>query len=206
LRLLLHYAGDIHQPLHATSRVNHEYPQGDRGGNSVALPSVSGAKNLHSVWDSLIYSQAGDLDLPFADKDWESISTVAKDLMAKHPIDADVAQNLDVNQWAKDSYEISASFVYEGVTPGEALSDDYIKKGQELAEKQVVIGGNRLASLLKTLDLAQWKGEIEAKKASQESYVSQAVTYLTSLFRVKKFKFKYDKDQTVFELTTPSKK
>ena len=34
--------------------------------------------------------------------------------MAKHPIDTDVAQNLDVNQWAKDSYEISASFVYEG--------------------------------------------------------------------------------------------
>lgn len=56
MRLLLHYVGDIHQPLHATSRVNHEYTQGDRGGNSVVLPSVKGAKNLHSVWDSLAYS------------------------------------------------------------------------------------------------------------------------------------------------------
>jgi hypothetical protein len=63
MRLLLHYAGDIHQPLHATSRVNHEYTQGDRGGNSVALPSVSGAKNLHSVWDSVVYSKANDFDL-----------------------------------------------------------------------------------------------------------------------------------------------
>jgi len=26
LRLLLHYAGDIHQPLHATSRVDNTYP------------------------------------------------------------------------------------------------------------------------------------------------------------------------------------
>ena len=25
MRLLLHYVGDIHQPLHATSRVNHDY-------------------------------------------------------------------------------------------------------------------------------------------------------------------------------------
>ena len=63
LRFLLHYAGDIHQPLHATSRVNNDYPEGDRGGNSVPLPSVQGAKNLHSVWDSVLYSQAGDFDL-----------------------------------------------------------------------------------------------------------------------------------------------
>ena len=63
MRLILHYVGDIHQPLHATSRVNHEYPQGDRGGNSVPLPSVDGAKNLHSVWDSVVYSQTSDYNL-----------------------------------------------------------------------------------------------------------------------------------------------
>ena len=63
MRLILHYVGDIHQPLHATSRVNHEFPQGDRGGNSVPLPSVDGAKNLHSVWDSVVYSQTSDYNL-----------------------------------------------------------------------------------------------------------------------------------------------
>jgi len=100
MRLLLHYAGDIHQPLHATSRVNHDYEEGDRGGNSVALPSVSGAKNLHSVWDSVVYSQTTDYDLPFSDDKWEEISDVAKDLMKKHPIDADQASNINVTQWA----------------------------------------------------------------------------------------------------------
>jgi hypothetical protein len=34
--------------------------------------------------------------------------------MDKHPIDADVASNIDVKQWAMDSYNISASFLYEG--------------------------------------------------------------------------------------------
>merc|ERR1711998_479301 len=60
VRLLIHYSGDIHQPLHATSRVDHEFPKGDRGGNSVALPSHDGAKNLHSVWDSVVYAQTDD--------------------------------------------------------------------------------------------------------------------------------------------------
>jgi hypothetical protein len=63
LRLLMHYTGDIHQPLHATSRVDSNYPAGDRGGNSFKLPSIDGAKNLHSVWDSVVYSEANDYKL-----------------------------------------------------------------------------------------------------------------------------------------------
>jgi hypothetical protein len=59
LRLLIHYVGDIHQPLHATSRVDHKYPKGDAGGNFFHLPTKNQAKNLHSVWDSVIY-QYGD--------------------------------------------------------------------------------------------------------------------------------------------------
>jgi hypothetical protein len=63
MRLLMHYTGDIHQPLHATSRVDKEYPAGDRGGNSFHLPPIDGAKNLHAVWDSVVYSEADDMDL-----------------------------------------------------------------------------------------------------------------------------------------------
>jgi hypothetical protein len=55
LRLLIHYVGDIHQPLHATARVDPKYPKGDGGGNFVGIPSIDGAKNLHSVWDSMVY-------------------------------------------------------------------------------------------------------------------------------------------------------
>ena len=55
LRLLIHYVGDIHQPLHASARVNKQYPKGDAGGNFVTIPAKDGAKNLHSVWDSVNY-------------------------------------------------------------------------------------------------------------------------------------------------------
>jgi len=55
LRLLIHYMGDIHQPMHALSRVNKEFPAGDRGGNSFPLKTHYSAKELHAVWDSVIY-------------------------------------------------------------------------------------------------------------------------------------------------------
>ena len=55
LRLLIHYVGDIHQPLHATSRVDSKYPKGDAGGNFFHVPQKGDVKNLHSVWDSVVY-------------------------------------------------------------------------------------------------------------------------------------------------------
>lgn len=55
LRLLIHYLGDIHQPLHALSRVDDAFPVGDRGGNDFPLPTHYSAKELHAVWDAVIY-------------------------------------------------------------------------------------------------------------------------------------------------------
>ena len=37
LRLLIHYIGDIHQPLHAASRYTTVYPKGDEGGNDMRI-------------------------------------------------------------------------------------------------------------------------------------------------------------------------
>ena len=64
------------------------------------------------------------------------------------------------------------------------LNDDYINMNQMIAERQVVLGGNRLANMLKTLNLEQWKPEIEAQKAQQETYWSVATNYLISAFRI----------------------
>lgn len=55
LRLLIHYLGDVHQPLHCMDRVNDEYPEGDRGGNEVPIPYHYRADNLHALWDAVIY-------------------------------------------------------------------------------------------------------------------------------------------------------
>ena len=61
LRLVIHYIGDIHQPLHAVALVDHDYPKGDAGGNFEKVPDThhDGVDNLHAIWDSVIYEFPG---------------------------------------------------------------------------------------------------------------------------------------------------
>lgn len=87
LRLVIHYVGDVHQPLHAVSKVDDEYPKGDRGGNSEWIdPNVSGVGNLHSVWDSVIYEYPGYPDLPLSSSDWDFYTTTASSLASSYPV------------------------------------------------------------------------------------------------------------------------
>lgn len=116
MRFLIHYTGDVHQPLHATARVDQNYRRGDFGGNAVALPSKSGAKNLHSVWDSVIYEFTGHTTLPFTDDAWKTITDQANDLMKEFPIEDKDAMILDSREWAHESFLISQNVVYPGVT------------------------------------------------------------------------------------------
>lgn len=57
--MIIHYVGDLHQPLHAVAEVDSKYPSGDQGGNAESLPSICGAGNLHAVWDSVAYNYCG---------------------------------------------------------------------------------------------------------------------------------------------------
>ena len=61
LRLVIHYTGDVHQPLHGTSVVDKNYPKGDRGGNDEHMPDPNntGVNELHALWDSVIYAFPG---------------------------------------------------------------------------------------------------------------------------------------------------
>jgi len=45
LRFVIHFVGDVHQPLHVGRRA-------DRGGNDVEVTLFGDKTNLHSVWDS----------------------------------------------------------------------------------------------------------------------------------------------------------
>jgi hypothetical protein len=85
LRLVIHYVGDIHQPLHAEALVNSTYPSGDAGGNSEKVPSVNGVSNLHGVWDSVIYLYPGYPVMPLSTTDWDWYTTTAAGLYSQYP-------------------------------------------------------------------------------------------------------------------------
>src|SRR5437870_9465923 len=56
LRFVIHFVGDIHQPLHCSTRVTKKLQEGDRGGNDFKISErdSEGQKRmvkLHSFWD-----------------------------------------------------------------------------------------------------------------------------------------------------------
>ena len=65
LKWIVHFVGDIHQPLHCeTDLSKFPPPEGDRGGNKVTLSFRDRTHdNLHSVWDGGIIEDVLDLQL-----------------------------------------------------------------------------------------------------------------------------------------------
>src|SRR3984957_8842629 len=51
---LEHLVGDVHQPLHCTSRFTKNHPTGDAGGNFVAFCQKPCRDELHAYWDGLL--------------------------------------------------------------------------------------------------------------------------------------------------------
>jgi len=156
MRLLIHYVGDVHQPLHATTRVDKKYPAGDKGGNEFPLPGHYGCKELHAVWDKVIYEFHKTLHVPLSDADWDAQGAIAARLIKTYPESSFGMTSLDsLNPmvWAHESYEIASTFVYEGIKEDEKLPQSYLDKALPVAEKRIATGGYRLAHLIKYLDL-----------------------------------------------------
>ena len=114
LRLLIHYLGDIHQPLHAVALVDDKYPKGDAGGNFIHLPPKGQVKNLHSVWDSLIYSRQDSPSMPYSSGGWNSLGSSVDTLTSKYTFSPTEFDSININEWVNDSFEMAKNFVYEG--------------------------------------------------------------------------------------------
>jgi hypothetical protein len=50
LKLLIHFVGDVHQPLHVS-------PHGTNGGNDIKVQWFGQSSNLHRIWDSDLIEQ-----------------------------------------------------------------------------------------------------------------------------------------------------
>lgn len=152
LRLVIHYVGDIHQPLHATAAVDPEYPSGDRGGNDEKVsPSVDGASNLHAVWDSVIYKYTDYPNLPLSDSDWSWYTSEAATNFATYPIDNSKIEDGDFSTWAVESLESAEEFVYPGFFGTTAITEEYKEKAIPELFTRINYGARRLADLMKSI-------------------------------------------------------
>ncbi len=140
---LVHLTGDIHQPLHVTSRFLKSQPKGDAGGNFVF---VQPGGNLHSLWDD----GAAPRDLGDA-----GIVRRAREITDENPASGPLS--LDPVDWAAESFELDQSSVYTfGLETGSKekpliLPAGYEQKAKRIARQRVAIAGYRLAEVLNKL-------------------------------------------------------
>lgn len=126
LRLLIHFVGDVHQPLHAASYYSAGCPRGDYGGNQVCVRNGTGdIVTLHSVLDS----GAGFFPPPPHDRapgyvgpyreTWlrtadgarwlDEQAARAADAHPRSSFSADDVERFDPAGWANESYALAAA-------------------------------------------------------------------------------------------------
>lgn len=158
LRFIIHFVGDIHQPLHAASRVSAALPTGDRGGNSVNLKirqpnGTTKNQNLHSYWDGGIgtFPKTGP---NFAPPPLSQIPRPVASIIRTYPA-SDAALNLnnptDFAGWAGESHQLAKDVAYKGITNNGTPSTAYNRAATRVVRKRVAWGGYRLAALLNSI-------------------------------------------------------
>jgi hypothetical protein len=139
---LEHMVGDVHQPLHCTSRFTKNHPHGDAGGNLVYF--CDNCKDeLHAYWDGLL-------------GDDPTVAQVAKKgdalLKAGKPAGAD---NVAPSSWIDESFALAKRDAYAppisddnhpGPSPRPGMK--YEATATKVANLRVRLAGYRLAAIL----------------------------------------------------------
>jgi hypothetical protein len=175
LRFLIHFVGDVHQPLHATTN-------NDQGGNCVPVAffdtppqlrnpaTESYVPNLHGVWDVNILAKmtmgktpeqvASDLDQSFRSRivrwktgsadvnewAWESYQLAEKKVYGKLPVRIPIESPQTVKSCADDNH-VSARML----KLNERLEQPYQDVAARVVQEQIAKAGARLALVLNQL-------------------------------------------------------
>ena len=133
LKLLIHFVGDMHQPLH----VGHH---GDLGGNRIKVLWFNAPTNLHSIWDDqLINFQL----LSYTEYINAIHHTTAKQRLAW--------QKQPISEWVIESYQIAEQLYSEINQPDQKLGYRYNYDHIQILNERLLKAGVRLAGLLNEL-------------------------------------------------------
>ncbi len=125
LAFVVHFVGDIHQPLHADYRH-------DAGGNDYQVRWRGRGTNLHRIWDSTML-----------DSTHLSAAQYSRTLLAEGSA---IASGGTPAEWAEESCRIDRD---DGVYPSSRFIDHaYVERELPIAERRLRQAGARLAELL----------------------------------------------------------
>ena len=122
LAFLIHFVGDIHQPLHSTTMYTRAMPNGDRGGNSFMI--LDPHEKLHALWDDGCGYESGLNDInpygkpkePLSKEDLKRLEDFAKKVMAEYPAEKiPFYKNTRPSFWAQESHHLAVKYGYHGI-------------------------------------------------------------------------------------------
>ena len=153
LAFLVHFAGDVHQPLHSAT-------DGDRGGNCVPLtsplthPDGTTTTELHAVWDTdvvlAVFAALGNEQ------------TTASTLFQRYKTSGQITQGTPTN-WANEAWTLAKTAVYQALSipnrpaaPNQCVANiapvtvtpAYLSANVAAAEQQLLRAGIRLSNVL----------------------------------------------------------
>jgi len=133
LRFLIHFVGDLHQPMHCG------YAQ-DRGGNEISVVWNQQKTNLHAVWDS-----------EMLEMNQLSYTEYVRFIYKKEEINSAEILKGDVIDWVYESmdlrdslYELVKNEKYQGKDKEYKYHHDFVN----VLNKRLVLAGIRLSKIL----------------------------------------------------------
>lgn len=129
LKLLVHFVGDLHQPMHLGK-------PSDRGGNNVKLEWFGRNTNLHRVWDSNMIDDYG-----------MSYTELTANLPKLNAIELKRIGQAPLMVWVNESHDL-AKQIYSSLPENKKLGYLYSYDYFKTVRMQLLKGGVRLAALL----------------------------------------------------------
>lgn len=135
LKFLVHFVGDLHQPLHTIGDA--------RGGNDLHVKVFGsqcrgGTCNLHEVWDTELVEERG-----LSEK--KHLALLLADIQQNH---WERFAAGDAVSWTNESHRLGQRAL---VRDGVVLPREYMTEEEKIADGELAVGGLRLAHVLNRL-------------------------------------------------------
>jgi hypothetical protein len=162
LAWVVHLVGDIHQPLHCTTRFDDKYPDGDDNALDAMIRVNGDTVSLHQWWDSI---HGHDTSGKVIDADAKDV----QDLIKKEPdlVRDDLESHKTFESWAEESFDVAQKWVYldgklktlpkpkssssSSANDAPELPNDYAENAKRVAWIQFAKAGVRLTQQIRNI-------------------------------------------------------
>lgn len=132
LKLLVHFIGDLHQPMHLAKKE-------DKGGNKIKIKWFGKSSNLHRLWDSDMINSSQF-----------SYTELAQNLPLITPKALEQMKSSSLSFWISETHELTKK-VYQELPKKPNLGYKYQYDNFDLLRLQLLRAGVRLAALLEDI-------------------------------------------------------